>query len=88
MGNRFRNRGAGNLGLQVRQTGRQPGRLRGRPSAPGPLSRGDRDADSTLRSLWLCVSAAAVLALPILGTVWPAVAVAGGWLLDRAARRR
>jgi hypothetical protein len=87
MGNRFRNRGAGNLGLQVRQAGRQPGRLRGRPSAPGPLS-GDCDADSTLRSLWLCVSAAAVLALPILGTVWPAVAVAVGWLLDRASRRR
>lgn len=88
MGNRLRNRGTRQLGLQVRQACRQPSRLRGRPSAPGPINQGDGGADSSLRGLWLCVSAAAVLAIPILGTVWPAVAVAGGWLMNRVATRR
>jgi hypothetical protein len=88
MGNRFRNRGTRDMGLQVRQTSRQPSRLRGRSAAPGSLMRRSHDALPTLRTVWLYALAAAVVAMPLMGSVWPAVAVCGGWLLNRMGRRR
>ena len=88
MGNCFRNRGTRDMGLQVRQTSRQSSRLCGRTSAPGPLRRRGNDEPPMLRTVWLYALAAAVVAMPIMGSIWPAVAVYGGWLLYCMGRRR
>ena len=88
MGHRSWRRSARRVDLQGRQTHRQQTRFRGRPAARQVVFRCP-EAQAAMRRWWLCVSTAAVLAVPILGTAWPMLAVAGGWLMTyRFARRR
>lgn len=74
------------LDLQGRQTHRQQARLRGRPAAR-QIDFRCPEAQAAVRGWWICLSTAAVLAVPILGT-WPTLAVAGAWLMSRSYHRR
>ena len=88
MGNRSWRRSAQRMDLQGRQAHRQQERFRGRPAARQVDFRCP-EARSAMRRWWICVSMAVVLAAPILGTAWPVIAVAGGWLMtNRFVRRR
>lgn len=88
MGHRSWRRSARRMDLQSRQTHRQQTRFRGRPAARQVAFR-CTEAKTAMRRFWICVSTAAVLAVPILGTAWPSLAVAGGWLMTcRFVRHR
>lgn len=89
MGSRSWRRSARRMDLQSRQAHRQQARFCGRTPPARPIDFGCPEAQSAMRRWWICVSTAAVLAVPILGTAWPAIAVAGGWLMTcRFVRRR
>ena len=77
-----RSRGARHLGLQVRQTDRQPQGFRGRPSGP-KVNLGSIEARSVMKSWLWCVATAAALSIQTLGPIWPTLAVAGGILMLR-----
>lgn len=88
MGSRTWSRSARRMDLQGRQTYRQQTRFRGRPAAR-PIDFRCPEAQAAMRRWWICVSTAAMLAVPVLGTAWPAIAVVGGWLMTcRFVRRR
>lgn len=88
MGSRSWRRSARRMDLQGRQTHRQPTRFRGRTPATRQMNFRCPEAQAAMRRWWVCVSTAAVLAVPVLGTAWPAIAVAGGWLMSRSYHRR
>ena len=88
MGNRSWRRSDQHMDLQSRQTHRQQTRFRGRPPTRQVVFRCP-EAQAAMRRWWICVATAAILAVPILGTAWPSIAVVGGWLMTyRFARRR
>lgn len=83
-----RARGPRSLGLQIRQTDRLAKGFCGRATTP-KVARDDPAAQAAMNAWLLCVVTAAILSIPVLGPIWPTLAVGGGiWMASRSARRR
>lgn len=87
-GHHRRARGSGSMGLQIRQTDRIAKGLRGGTAAP-KVDLGAPEAHTAMKNWFLCAATAAILSMPVLGVLWPTLAVSGGiWMACRFARRR
>jgi len=87
-GHHRRARGPRSLGLQVGQTSRFTKGFRGGTTAP-KVALGSSEAQAAMKNWFLCAATAAILSMPVLGVLWPTLAVSGGiWMAYRFARHR
>jgi len=73
--------------MSRKRSSRRGGGRRSLSSAPH-MDFSSPAARATTRAWLLCMVSAAILSLPLLGTVWPTLVVAGSWLMIRSYSRR